>query len=1225
MFIHSKRFRFLSVLVLVSLVLMPVVSVKASGVDPRPGPASPGPDPMSLPEGTGGGILSFDSMSLSTPAALGSAFQSAGNRLTALQNNDGGWDWPLDDGNPASASPVNTIGPIGKGLAEIYLHTGDTDHLDALQAAGALLLTKTNNFSPSDGYLAAQLDEIFGGTTYTDHVVNNFYSPLAAGTYDRNGLGTLYDTAGYVTLIRNSRASQGIPNLAAWDVGMGLVAAASCSADTTAWVAGVKSEIDELDGDDYYDVVGLAGALYGLAFVGEDFDPQAGEHVAAASLMDLAAILAGYQISGGGFTWNSGFLSPGDKSIQETAYAILALNEVNRALYLDELRGAADYMISVQLGTGGFEQDTGSGENNEVTAEGVWGISVAYPELWVCTSGDCGHPGASYNTLQAAVNAIELGGNIYIAAGTFGEAGQIVIDKSMTIDGQGCGNTIISPLQNTGSGNVDAGGWWLVDAGAVLNLSDVTLDGTGYKIWQAMRFNGSGSIDAVCFDEIKYEPSTSYQGTGVRAKGDGPVHVTNSTFSEIGRIGVHYGSTGTSGSVYDNNSYIGKGVGTWLDYGVELGWGVQATVSNSNISGNLGVATDGSTSAGILVTDYFAPGTQGTITGNTLTGNTTGIAVGYLPTDASSVSAHSNCISGNTSYGISSTGVAVVADNNWWGNVSGPYHSSNPTGLGDDVSDNVSFTPWLNACGGSPTANFKNVDTGGYYSTLQEAVNDAAYGDTVIPLSPGPWPGTTTVNTNGVTIDLSGATFTGGSSALVISADDVTVMGPGVFDGGGDLFPAIVVNAGADNFILDGVEIKGWSDGVQVAGAVESLKIVNNWIHDNTYNGLLVDVLPTGVVTIEGNLFKDNDGLGVEYNGAGTLDATYNSWGDDAGPTGPLGDGIGTSVDGDPWTFSEIYFDVDPDTIGDQEVRHVAVNDSFDVAIMGDAENLYGLSFAFSYDDTNLTFNSVTFSAPWTGGTGGNCDAMQPALLTGQIGYFCSLSDPDVEWDGGMIAKFNFTATVAADSFFDVFTNQTLSSGAVGGVKVFVNNAGYNDPSVPARDITDGDDGHIYIDLSNFTGFIDLQGRPNDSGALVQVYDTDSGTTLMATGTSVSSGKYTTAHVSGQMLTLTNDYYLYVDRSLYLPTYGPPYLSAELDTSPLTALNQLLLLGGDATDNNVIDIGDAGIIGAAYGSTGVVCGPSSCVDVNGDGVVNIYDLTLMGGNYNKTTSPWTPE
>ena len=92
-------------------------------------------------------------------AGVAPALQAGGDRLVALQNDDGGWDWPLDDGNPANVSPVNTLGPIAQGLAMAYGVTGDA----ALADAGALFLTKTTNFSPSDGYLAAKLDEIFGG------------------------------------------------------------------------------------------------------------------------------------------------------------------------------------------------------------------------------------------------------------------------------------------------------------------------------------------------------------------------------------------------------------------------------------------------------------------------------------------------------------------------------------------------------------------------------------------------------------------------------------------------------------------------------------------------------------------------------------------------------------------------------------------------------------------------------------------------------------------------------------------------------------------------------------------------------------------------------------------------------------------------------------------------------------------------------------------------------
>jgi hypothetical protein len=40
--------------------------------------------------------------------------------------------------------------------------------------------------------------------------------------------------------------------------------------------------------------------------------------------------------------------------------------------------------------------------------------------------------------------------------------------------------------------------------------------------------------------------------------------------------------------------------------------------------------------------------------------------------------------------------ILVNAENNWWGDVSGPYHpTENPDGLGNPVSDYVDFIPWL--------------------------------------------------------------------------------------------------------------------------------------------------------------------------------------------------------------------------------------------------------------------------------------------------------------------------------------------------------------------------------------------------------------------------------------------------------------------------------------------------------------------------------------------------
>ena len=75
---------------------------------------------------------------------------------------------------------------------------------------------------------------------------------------------------------------------------------------------------------------------------------------------------------------------------------------------------------------------------------------------------------------------------------------------------------------------------------------------------------------------------------------------------------------GVTNAVIDGNTYIGKGAGDHLDYGIELSAGAVASITNNKISNCLGVAGDGSTSAAIQITTYFGAGPQGTILNNIL-------------------------------------------------------------------------------------------------------------------------------------------------------------------------------------------------------------------------------------------------------------------------------------------------------------------------------------------------------------------------------------------------------------------------------------------------------------------------------------------------------------------------------------------------------------------------------------------------------------------------------
>jgi len=256
-------------------------------------------------------------------------------------------------------------------------------------------------------------------------------------------------------------------------------------------------------------------------------------------------------------------------------------------------------------------------------------------DWYVSTTGNDANMGTEtcpFATIQRAVTVASPADIIHVAAGIYTETGQIVIAKNLTIVGADKATTIIKPTQNTGNSG-DARGWFLVNSGITFDLSNVTLDGTGFLVMQAIRHQGNGLINNCNFTQIKYnESGPDYRGAAIEVYTDGNVDVTNCAFTQVGRYGVQIGTaseglpaTGT----YSGNTFTGKGTGNYLDYAFEIGWGANITISGNTITNCKGVASsDGSGSAGISVWDD--PGTQATISGNTLTGNASAIAVAIL-------------------------------------------------------------------------------------------------------------------------------------------------------------------------------------------------------------------------------------------------------------------------------------------------------------------------------------------------------------------------------------------------------------------------------------------------------------------------------------------------------------------------------------------------------------------------------------------------------------------
>jgi hypothetical protein len=320
-----------------------------------------------------------------------------------------------------------------------------------------------------------------------------------------------------------------------------------------------------------------------------------------------------------------------------------------------------------------------------------------------------------YSSIQAAIAAAADGDTIEVAAGTYVETAQIVIDKNLTIIGENKATTTIKPAQSTGSGG-DARGWFLVQSGKEFNLSNVTLDGDGKEIYQAIRSHGTGTIENNIIQNIIYP---GYQGVGVVAMG-GNMIIRANKLENIGRIGIMAFGSGVTDAQITGNTYTGKGEGDHLDYGIEIGGGAKATITGNTISNCLGVASGTWGSAAILVTDHYGPKSTATIIDNDLTDNEFGISIGYSGTDTSIV--------------------AIATGNKFTRNLF-PISARNTTNI--DMAAAFAENTFDKAV-------MIQGDTV-IYSSIQSAINWANAGDTIL-VGPGTYEEALLLNKKGITV-----------------------------------------------------------------------------------------------------------------------------------------------------------------------------------------------------------------------------------------------------------------------------------------------------------------------------------------------------------------------------------------------------------------------------------------------------------------------------------------
>jgi hypothetical protein len=160
----------------------------------------------------------------------------------------------------------------------------------------------------------------------------------------------------------------------------------------------------------------------------------------------------------------------------------------------------------------------------------------------------------------------------------------------------------------------------------------------------------------------------------------------------------------------------------------------------------------------------------------------------------------------------------------------------------------------------------------------------------------------------------------------------------------------------------------------------------------------------------------------------------------------------------------------------------------------------------------------------------------------------------------------------------------------------------YNFLHDPPQSIDGLDFGNRLITYGTIIGFVDLQGRTDNS--LVDVCATMEAGISTCTETDVS-GVYTLTVPAG-LFEVTINMNLYLDG---LRT------GVTVTTGITTTLPDVILLGGDTNEDDTVNILDLSFLAARFGFS---CGDplyDARGDINADCLINILDLTLAGSNF----------
>ncbi|KPU43703.1 N-acetylmuramoyl-L-alanine amidase LytC precursor [Oxobacter pfennigii] len=153
------------------------------------------------------------------------------------------------------------------------------------------------------------------------------------------------------------------------------------------------------------------------------------------------------------------------------------------------------------------------------------------------------------DSLQEVYNLAQNSDIINLYNNTYILDKQFVINKDLTIKGMSRGSTIIKINYDTDNSG-DGRGVIFVEQGKTLSVSNLTIDGTGHKVMEALRISGYANINNIRIKSIAYDIEN---GWGIYAFNNADINIRDSYISEVKKVGI---------GIYDNAQATIGGEGT---------------------------------------------------------------------------------------------------------------------------------------------------------------------------------------------------------------------------------------------------------------------------------------------------------------------------------------------------------------------------------------------------------------------------------------------------------------------------------------------------------------------------------------------------------------------------------------------------------------------------------------------------------------------------------------